>query len=129
MTLYGEDRITPAKQVSLALIEMIRTRYPAGRHLRHHLRRPGARLIEIPQVVYLRNGPYHTNTREGLELAAQILSRKKHPNKQVFLVTDGKPSCLTERRSSVQEPVRSRRAGGQQDPGDGGRPASARTSW
>ncbi|MDW7996368.1 MAG: hypothetical protein RMJ46_01645 [Bacteroidota bacterium] len=28
MILYGEDRITPAKQVALALAELIRTRYP-----------------------------------------------------------------------------------------------------
>ena len=95
MTLYGEDRITPAKQVSLALVELIRTRYPRD-DISVLTFGDRAQQIEVPQIVFLRNGPFHTNTREGLELAAQILSRKKHPNKQVFLVTDGKPSCLTE---------------------------------
>src|SRR3546814_14195900 len=28
MILYGEDRITPAKKVAMALAELIRTRYP-----------------------------------------------------------------------------------------------------
>jgi uncharacterized protein with von Willebrand factor type A (vWA) domain len=33
MILYGEDRITPAKKVAMALAELITTRYP--RHIRH----------------------------------------------------------------------------------------------
>ena len=28
MILYGEDRITPAKKVAMALAELIRTKYP-----------------------------------------------------------------------------------------------------
>jgi uncharacterized protein with von Willebrand factor type A (vWA) domain len=33
MILYGEDRITPAKKVAMALAELITTRYQ--RHIRH----------------------------------------------------------------------------------------------
>ena len=95
MTLYGEDRITPAKQVALALVELTRTRYPRD-DLSVVTFGDRAAEVEIPRLPYLSNGPFHTNTREALELSAQILARKKHPNKQVILVTDGKPSCLTE---------------------------------
>src|SRR5436305_1426462 len=40
--------------------------------------------------------PYHTNPREGLQLARGLLARQKQPNKQIFLITDGKPSAITE---------------------------------
>ena len=103
MTLYGEDRITPAKQVALALVELIRTRFPRD-DISVLTFGDRAQLVEVPRILYLQNGPYHTNTREGLELAAQVLSRKKQPNKQVFLITDGKPSCLTERGRLYKNP-------------------------
>src|SRR5690606_19304386 len=43
---------------------------------------------------YLQVGPYHTNTVAGLELAMDILRRRKNSNKQIFMITDGKPTCL-----------------------------------
>jgi Ca-activated chloride channel homolog len=39
-------------------------------------------------------GPYHTNTRDGLKLARRLLKRSGNVNKQVFMVTDGKPSAM-----------------------------------
>lgn len=95
MTLYGEDRITPAKQVALALVELIRTRFPRD-DLQVVLF--GDEAVEVPlsRIPYVGNGPYHTNTREGLRLASRLLLRRKHPNRQIFMVTDGKPSALTE---------------------------------
>ncbi len=104
MTLYGEDRITPAKRVALAMVELIRTRYPRD-DISVIVFGDRAQEIEIPRIPYLTNGPFHTNTREGLELAAQILSRKKHPNRQIFLITDGKPSCLTENGRLYKNPM------------------------
>ena len=96
MTLYGEDRITPAKRVALALTELIMTRYPKDAM---HIIVFGddAREISVRDLAYTGNGPYHTNTRGGLRLARQILTRKKHSNKQVFMITDGKPTALMER--------------------------------
>ncbi len=94
MTLYGEDRITPAKQVALALVELIRTRYPKD-HLSVVLFGDDAKEVPLERLPYLSNGPYHTNTRAGLRLASRLLLRQRHPNRQVFLVTDGKPSALT----------------------------------
>lgn len=93
MTLYGEDRITPAKQVALAMVELMRTRFPRD-DISVIVFGDRARPIEIPQIPYLTNGPFHTNTREALELGGRILARKKHPNRQIFLITDGKPSAL-----------------------------------
>ena len=43
---------------------------------------------------YLQVGPYHTNTVAGLQLAMDLLRRKRNTNKQIFMITDGKPSCV-----------------------------------
>ena len=95
MILYGEDRITPAKRVALALTELILTRFPKDAF---HVILFGdtAKEISVRDLTYAAVGPYHTNTHAGLRLARQILTRKKHANKQIFMVTDGKPTALFE---------------------------------
>jgi uncharacterized protein with von Willebrand factor type A (vWA) domain len=95
MILYGEDRITPAKEVALALLELIRTRYPKDSL---HVAVFGDDAAEIPadQIPYLSVGPYHTNTKAALQLAQRILATRRQPNKQIFMVTDGKPSAIRE---------------------------------
>ena len=93
MILYGEDRITPAKKVAMALAELITTRYPKDT-LDILVFGNDARLIPIKDLPYLQVGPYHTNTVAGLELAMDMLRRKKNTNKQIFMITDGKPSCI-----------------------------------
>ncbi|MGJ5641177.1 vWA domain-containing protein [Formosa sp. S-31] len=93
MILYGEDRITPAKKVAMALAELITTRYPKDT-LDIIVFGNDAWRIEIKDLPYLKVGPYHTNTVAGLQLAMDILRRKRHTNKQIFMITDGKPSCL-----------------------------------
>ena len=93
MILYGEDRITPAKKVALALAEMIKTRYPKDT-LDIIVFGNDAWQIELDEVPYLKVGPYHTNTVAGLELAMGILRKRKNPNKQIFMITDGKPTCI-----------------------------------
>ncbi|WP_159023819.1 VWA domain-containing protein [Formosa sp. L2A11] len=93
MILYGEDRITPAKKVAMALAELITTRYPKDT-LDILVFGNDAWLIEIKDLPYLKVGPYHTNTVAGLQLAMDVLRRKRHTNKQIFMITDGKPSCL-----------------------------------
>ena len=94
MILYGEDRITPAKQVAMAFTEMILTRYPKD-HLSIVTFGDTAEEVSIADLPYLSVGPFHTNTQAGLRLARQILMTKKHVNKQIFMVTDGKPSMIT----------------------------------
>lgn len=93
MILYGEDRITPAKKVAMALSELITTRYPKDT-LDIVVFGDDARPIEIKDLPYLQVGPFHTNTVAGLELAMEILRKRKNPNKQIFMITDGKPTCL-----------------------------------
>lgn len=95
MVLYGEDRITPAKKVAMALAELIRRRYPrdilfVGAFGDH------AWQVSIDQLPFLQAGPYHTNTRDAIEMAISILSRTRVTNKQIFLITDGKPTCIRE---------------------------------
>jgi uncharacterized protein with von Willebrand factor type A (vWA) domain len=93
MILYGEDRITPAKKVAMALAELITTRYPKDT-LDILVFGNDAWTIKIADLPYLKVGPYHTNTVAGLQLAMDILRRKRNTNKQIFMITDGKPSCL-----------------------------------
>ena len=52
--------------------------------------------IQIKDLPYLQVGPYHTNTVAGLELAMDLLRRRKTSNKQIFMITDGKPTCIRE---------------------------------
>ncbi|MBL4662605.1 MAG: VWA domain-containing protein, partial [Flavobacteriaceae bacterium] len=93
MILYGEDRITPAKKVAMALSELITTRYPKDT-LDILVFGNDAWPIKIKDLPYLKVGPYHTNTVAGLQLAMDLLRRKRNTNKQIFMITDGKPSCI-----------------------------------
>ncbi|MCW3168281.1 VWA domain-containing protein [Chryseobacterium sp. 09-1422] len=93
MILYGEDRITPAKKVAMALVELIKRKYPKD-SIDIIVFGNEAWPIKIKDLPYLQVGPYHTNTVAGLELAMDILRRKRNTNKQIFMITDGKPSCL-----------------------------------
>jgi Ca-activated chloride channel family protein len=95
MILYGEDRITPAKKVAMALAELIKTKYPKDT-LDIIVFGNDAWQIELKDLPYLKVGPFHTNTVAGLQLAQDILRRRKNQNKQIFMITDGKPSCLKE---------------------------------
>mgnify|MGYP003848170789 FL=1 len=96
MILYGEDRITPAKKVAMALAELITTRYPKDT-LDILVFGNDAWTIAIRDLPYLKVGPYHTNTVAGLQLAMDLLRRKRNTNKQIFMITDGKPSCIREK--------------------------------
>ncbi len=95
MILYGEDRITPAKRVALAMAELLRIKYPKDT-LDVIVFGNDAWQIQVKDIPYLQVGPYHTNTVAGLELAMDLLRRRKNPNKQIFMITDGKPTCLKE---------------------------------
>ncbi len=100
MILYGEDRITPAKKVALALAELITTRYPKD-SLDVVLFGDEAVRVSMDDLAYISVGPYHTNTRDGLRLAQDLLRSRRQVNRQIFMITDGKPSALTERDGSI----------------------------
>lgn len=95
MILYGQDRITPAKDVAMALAELILTKYPKDR-LNVVVFGDDAQEVAIKDLPYVSVGPYHTNTRAALQRAQKILLRHKTPNRQIFMITDGKPSAITE---------------------------------
>jgi Ca-activated chloride channel homolog len=94
MILYGEDRFTPAKKVALALAHLIRTQYP-GDSLRCVLFHDTAEELAIGQLARVQVGPYYTNTRDGLILAQKLLNQERKDMRQIVMITDGKPSCLT----------------------------------
>ncbi len=93
MILYGEDRITPAKEVALGLSELILTKFPKDK-LNIVVFGDDAKEITVKDLPFLSVGPFHTNTKAGLRLARNILKRKGNSNKQIFMITDGKPSAL-----------------------------------
>jgi Ca-activated chloride channel family protein len=95
MILYGEDRFTPAKRVAMALSHLIRTQYP-GDTLHAVLFHDSAEEIPLRELGRVRVGPYYTNTREGLRLARRILERQRKDMRQIVMITDGKPSALTQ---------------------------------
>ena len=95
MILYGEDRITPAKKVAMALAELVLTRYPQDT-LDVVVFGDDAWEVSIGDLPYLQVGPFHTNTVAGIERAMDLLRRRKTPNRQIFMITDGKPTCLKE---------------------------------
>jgi Ca-activated chloride channel family protein len=95
MILYGEDRFTPAKRVALALAQLIKTQYP-GDALKVVLFHDSAEEIPLAELGRVRVGPYYTNTREGLRLARRILDRERKDMRQIIMITDGKPSALTQ---------------------------------
>jgi Ca-activated chloride channel homolog len=95
MILYGEDRFTPAKRVALALSQLIRQQYP-GDTLSLVLFHDSAEEVPVSQLGRVRVGPYYTNTREGLRLARRILEHQRKDMRQIVMITDGKPSALTQ---------------------------------
>ncbi len=100
MILYGEDRFTPAKKVALALSHLLRTQFP-GDSLNLVLFHDSAEEVPLSQLAKVRVGPYYTNTREGLRLAQRILARQRKDMKQIVMITDGKPSALTEEGGQI----------------------------
>ncbi len=103
MVLYGEDRFTPAKKVALALVELIQSKYPKD-SVDVLLFGDDATRVPISEISKTMVGPYHTNTKAGLALARKLLVHRKNPNKQIFLITDGKPSAIWEHGRLYKNP-------------------------
>jgi len=95
MILYGEDRFTPAKRVAMALAQLIRLQFP-GDSLKLVLFHDSAEEVPIAQLGRVKVGPYYTNTREGLRMARRLLERQRKDMRQIVMITDGKPSALTQ---------------------------------
>ena len=103
MVLYGEDRFTPAKKVALALTELILSKYPKDT-IDVVLFGDDAREVPIASLSKAQVGPFHTNTKAGLALCRGLLMARRSRNRQIFLVTDGKPSCIHENGRLYRNP-------------------------
>ena len=103
MILYGEDRITPAKKIALALSQLIQTRYPRDT-LDVVLFGDDAQRVPLKELMKIQAGPYHTNTKAGLAMARQLLETRRGVNKQIFMITDGKPSAIREHGRLYKNP-------------------------
>jgi uncharacterized protein with von Willebrand factor type A (vWA) domain len=103
MILYGEDRITPAKKIALALSQLIQTRYPRDT-LDVVLFGDEAVRVPLRDLLKIQAGPHHTNTKAGLQLAQRVLASRKGVNKQIFMITDGKPSAIHEHGRLYKNP-------------------------
>ena len=79
--------------IDMALSELISTKYPKDT-LDIIVFGNDAWKISVKDLPYLKVGPFHTNTVAGLDMAVDILRRRKTNNKQIFMITDGKPTCL-----------------------------------
>ena len=53
--------------------------------------------VDVTDLATVSVGPFHTNTRAGLKMARSLLRRQRNANRQIFMVTDGKPSAMFER--------------------------------
>jgi uncharacterized protein with von Willebrand factor type A (vWA) domain len=85
----------------MALSEYITTRFPKDT-LDILVFGNDAWTIEIKDLPYLQVGPYHTNTVAGLQLAMDILRKRRSTNKQIFMITDGKPTCIKKGKKYYQ---------------------------
>ena len=103
MILYGEDRITPAKKVAMALVEFIQEKYPRDA-IDVVLFGDEAHEVPVDKIARVAVGPFHTNTKAGLQMAYKILQKRKQANKQIFMITDGKPSAITEHGQVYKNP-------------------------
>jgi Ca-activated chloride channel family protein len=103
MILYGEDRFTPAKKVALALTELILQKYPKDT-IDVVLFGDEARSVPLEELSRAQVGPFHTNTKAGLALSRGLLARRRSRNRQIFMITDGKPSCINEGRTLYKNP-------------------------
>jgi Ca-activated chloride channel family protein len=103
MVLYGEDRITPARTLALALVEYIHRNFPKD-SIDVVLFGDEAHYVPISQLPYINYGHYHTNTKAALEMGQSILRTKRQINKQIILITDGKPSAIHEAGGIYKNP-------------------------
>src|SRR6185369_220423 len=60
--------------------------------------------VPLRDLIKIQAGPYHTNTKAGLLMARQILETRRVVNKQIFMITDGKPSAIREHGRLYKNP-------------------------
>ena len=120
MILYGEDRITPAKQVALALSELIMTQYPRDSlHVAYF--GDDAKLIDVGSIPYLRVGPL-SHQHQGRAATRAVRAARRAARQQAGLHDHRRQAVGHLRgRTDLQELLRARPQDRQPDAGRGGR--------
>ena len=92
MAAQQQHRFAAAKKVALALAHLIRVRFP-----RDILYIVGfgdsAQELRIDDLPFVTAGREHTNTQAGLQRARQLLNRRRGADKQIVMITDGRPTA------------------------------------
>ncbi len=92
MAAGGQHRFAAAKKVALALAQLIRVHFP---HDILYIVGFGdsAQELRIADLPFVTAGREHTNTQAGLLRARMLLSRQQGADKQIVMITDGRPTA------------------------------------
>lgn len=92
MAAQHQRRFAAAKQVALALAQLIRIHFP---HDILYIVGFGdnAQDLRIADLPFVTAGREHTNTQAGLQRARTLLSRQRGAEKQIVMITDGRPTA------------------------------------
>lgn len=93
MILNGEDRITAAKNVAMSLTKWIQQNYK-GDSLEIVTFSNVAKRINLNEIPKIKATASHTNISEAIKTALIFLRKQHNTQKQIFMITDGKPSCI-----------------------------------
>jgi len=92
MAAHHQYRFAAAKKVALALAQLIRVHFP------HDILYivgfgDGAQELRVSDLPFVTAGREHTNTQAGLQRARMLLKRQHGMDKQIVMITDGRPTA------------------------------------
>ncbi len=92
MAAQNQHRFAAAKRVALALAQLIRVHFP---HDILYIVGFGdsAQELRIADLPFVTAGREHTNTQAGLKRARTLLNRQRGADKQIVMITDGRPTA------------------------------------
>lgn len=92
MAALGQQRFAAAKKVTLALAQLIRVHFP---HDMLYIVGFGdtAQQLRLADLPFVTAGREHTNTQAGLQMARMLLNRQRAADKQIVMITDGRPTA------------------------------------
>ncbi len=92
MAAAGQQRFAAAKKVTLALAQLIRVHFP---HDILYIVGFGntAQQLQLADLPFVTAGREHTNTQAGLQMARMLLNRQRGADKQIVMITDGRPTA------------------------------------
>ena len=95
--IWGRSNHTCEERWLWPWLNTFSTKYPKGHAWTLLFLATTLGKLNLRTLPYLQVGPYHTNTVAGLQARSGFVEDvKRNPNKQILMITDGKPSCLNE---------------------------------